>query len=350
MDANAPELDWLVSVDDHVIEPPNVWVDRLPGQVPRRRARGCWSTTRGSTTDKRVGRRRACRSRSASARRSSRRTRCRTRRCAQAAYDPIARVVDMDRAGILGSLCFPSFPRFCGQMFWEAKDKDLALLCVQAYNDWMIDEWCGAAPGRYIPLIIIPLWDPPPRPSEIERCAAQGRDRVRVLGEPRAARPAHDPRPGPLLGSGAGRGAGHRRSVVCMHVGSSSTMPEISTDAPVLANLTFGAVRAAGTMLAWLFSGILRADARAEDRAVRGQDRLDAVLPRAGRAGHRQAAALGEEHQHRVLQATRSRPEQVMADLDHLDVRGDDPRPHLRLLHRGDARACGRSTSSARTT
>ena len=42
--------------------------------------------------------------------------------------------------------------------------------------------------------------------------------------------------------------------VVSMHVGSSSTMPVISSDAPGLANLTFGAVRAAGTMLAWLFS------------------------------------------------------------------------------------------------
>jgi predicted TIM-barrel fold metal-dependent hydrolase len=44
------------------------------------------------------------------------------------------------------------------------------------------------------------------------------------------------------------------QSVVCMHVGSSSTMPLISSDAPGLANLTFGAVRAAGTMLAWVFS------------------------------------------------------------------------------------------------
>ncbi|HLM16918.1 MAG TPA: amidohydrolase, partial [Acidimicrobiia bacterium] len=39
MDVNAPELDWLVSVDDHVIEPPNVWVDRAPAKyhdlVPR---------------------------------------------------------------------------------------------------------------------------------------------------------------------------------------------------------------------------------------------------------------------------------------------------------------------------
>ena len=43
-------------------------------------------------------------------------------------------------------------------------------------------------------------------------------------------------------------------TIVCMHVGSSSTMPSICSDAPALANLTFGAVRAAGTMLSWIFS------------------------------------------------------------------------------------------------
>src|SRR5690349_11537674 len=26
------DLDWIVSVDDHVIEPPNVWMDRLPSK------------------------------------------------------------------------------------------------------------------------------------------------------------------------------------------------------------------------------------------------------------------------------------------------------------------------------
>ena len=25
-------LDWMISVDDHVIEPPSVWVDRLPAK------------------------------------------------------------------------------------------------------------------------------------------------------------------------------------------------------------------------------------------------------------------------------------------------------------------------------
>jgi len=51
----------------------------------------------------------------------------------------------MDTNHIEASLCFPTFPRFCGQTFLEAKDRELALLCVEAYNDWMVEQWCGRA-------------------------------------------------------------------------------------------------------------------------------------------------------------------------------------------------------------
>ena len=41
---------------------------------------------------------------------------------------------DMDANGVLSSMCFPSFPQFCGQLFSRAKDKEAALAIVQAYN------------------------------------------------------------------------------------------------------------------------------------------------------------------------------------------------------------------------
>ena len=62
------------------------------------------------------------------------------------AYDPVARLADMEEAGIEGSLSFPTWTRFCGQGLSEAKDRDLGLACIQAYNDWMVEEWC-ADPG-----------------------------------------------------------------------------------------------------------------------------------------------------------------------------------------------------------
>ena len=74
-------------------------------------------------------------------------------------YDRDARIKDFELNWIDGSLPFPTFPRFCGQTFYEANDKELGLACVKAYNDWMVEEWCGPSGGVNIPLCLIPLWD-----------------------------------------------------------------------------------------------------------------------------------------------------------------------------------------------
>ena len=87
-------------------------------------------------------------------------------------YQQEPRLDDMDLNWVEASLCFPTFPRFCGQTFLEADDKELALLCVQAYNDWMVEEWCAGCGGRLFPLCLIPLWDPSSRPP---RCGATRR-------------------------------------------------------------------------------------------------------------------------------------------------------------------------------
>src|SRR5262245_36539029 len=86
-------------------------------------------------------------------------------------WDPVARLADMDVDGVLASLCFPSFSGFSGTPFVREaeKDADLALLCVRAYNDFVCQEWAAAAPGRYIPLVLLPLWDRPEAAREIER-------------------------------------------------------------------------------------------------------------------------------------------------------------------------------------
>ena len=75
---------------------------------------------------------------------------------------------------VLASLCFPTVTRFCGQLFMEASDREFGFECLQHYNDWLVEEWCGAAPGRYIPLMLIPMWDPTLAAKEMERMAARG--------------------------------------------------------------------------------------------------------------------------------------------------------------------------------
>ena len=103
-----------------------------------------------------------------------------------AAFHAKPRLEDMDANHMDVSICFPNtLPRFCGQTFMERDDKELSLLCVKAYNDWMIDEWCaGDGYGRLIPLTIIPLWDVDLSVEEIRRCAAKGSHAVAFSENP----------------------------------------------------------------------------------------------------------------------------------------------------------------------
>ena len=89
-------------------------------------------------------------------------------------FDLGDRVRDMDVNGVLGSMCFPSFPNLCGQLFSRSSDLDAGLAVLQAYNDWHIDEWCGSAPGRFIPLMLPPIWDPDAMAAEVRRNGAKG--------------------------------------------------------------------------------------------------------------------------------------------------------------------------------
>jgi predicted TIM-barrel fold metal-dependent hydrolase len=91
-------------------------------------------------------------------------------------YDRSARLADMAANHTDVSLCFPTVPRFCGQIFMERQDKKVGLECVRAFNDWMIEDWCGdtTKAERLIPLTLIPLWDPELAAAEVRRCAAKG--------------------------------------------------------------------------------------------------------------------------------------------------------------------------------
>ena len=67
-----------------------------------------------------------------------------TTKCGPDAADSVARLDDMNRVGVLASSAFHRFPGSADRSFSKHKDRALAPhCCVQAYNDWMIDE-CGA--------------------------------------------------------------------------------------------------------------------------------------------------------------------------------------------------------------
>ncbi len=174
------EIPKIVSADDHVVEPASVWQDRLPSKYkdvgPRVvRAPAEMSFFGGKFTHRMGGdgppadwwlyedlswphtRLGACAGYEPEEVRVEPITYDEMR---PGCFEQEPRLEDMDVNWVEASLCFPTFPRFCGQTFYEAKDKELALLCVKAYNDWMVEEWCAGSGGRLIPLALIPLWDP----------------------------------------------------------------------------------------------------------------------------------------------------------------------------------------------
>jgi predicted TIM-barrel fold metal-dependent hydrolase len=170
-------------------------------------------------------------------------------------FEQKARLIDMDAAGIQSSLSFPTFPRFCGQTFMERGSRELGLACVQAYNDWMIDEWCAdAGYGRLIPLTLIPLWDPALAAAEVRRCAAKGSHAVAFSENPAALKlpSIHTGHWDPFFAA-----CEETDTVVNLHIGSSSTFPVTSFDAPRTVSLALTYQGSSHALADWLTSGVL---------------------------------------------------------------------------------------------
>jgi predicted TIM-barrel fold metal-dependent hydrolase len=245
---------WFISVDDHLIEPARLWQER----VPERWREHAPHIVRDGDSEHWVYEDRQIVTTGLNAVAGKSREEFSPEPITyedmrEGCYEPAARVADMDQGNVLSSMLFPSFPRYCGQVFHEAKDKDLALVCVRAWNDFILDELAGAYPGRFIPMMIIPLWDPAAAAAEIERTAAQGARSIAFsenptkLGLPSIHTDYWDP---------VFRSADEAGFVLSMHVGSSSNLIRTSPDMPTLAFMAYSAAaNQAGTLLDWLFSG-----------------------------------------------------------------------------------------------
>lgn len=171
------EDEWgVISVDDHVIEPPNTWTSRVPTKYRDRCPKVVERTGDGFAWDfdgdVRMFSGLMC---SVDTPPEEWRREIPTfDDLYVGCHDPEVRLKDMDSSGVLASLCFPSMPGFGGTYLNRNPDKDLSYACIQAYNDFITEEWCGTAPGRLIPAILVPYWDPKLAVNELERTADRG--------------------------------------------------------------------------------------------------------------------------------------------------------------------------------
>lgn len=244
----------IVSADDHVLEPPDLFEGRVPSRLAdaapkvvehddggeywliegRLEPIRDWNVAAGRATSDWGG------------------EPARYDELRRGAYDVESRLTDMDLAGVSMSLNFPSaIWGFAGRVFAHMTDLDLGLACMRAYNDWMIDEWCGAAPDRFIPCQLTWLADAEVAAAEIRRNADRGfrcvsfSENPEKLGFPSI----HSGHWEPFFAACAETG-----TVVNLHVGSSSEIAQPSSDSPhSVANALFGM----NSMMAttdWLFS------------------------------------------------------------------------------------------------
>jgi predicted TIM-barrel fold metal-dependent hydrolase len=264
-----PLQEWmkLVSVDDHAIEPGDVWTKRMPARydrvlIPHVEELEVDSARLqlGATAYGRVqlwvyaGKQYPQIGLNAVAGKDPRTWDVEPARyddMRPGCYDPVQRLKDMDEDGVWAHLCFPSFARFAGTRFLEGEDRAMALDCVRAWNDWMLLEWCGVAPDRYVPLCILPLWDVELCVAELHRVIELG---ARAICFPENPSPLglpsfHTEHWDPVLAI-----AQENAMPLMLHFGTSSRTPYTSPDAPTPVVVSQMGLNSMGTLADLLYS------------------------------------------------------------------------------------------------
>jgi predicted TIM-barrel fold metal-dependent hydrolase len=249
----------VISVDDHLVEPPTMFDGRLPVRLAARRplliedevGRQVWEFEGARYTQ--VGMNAVAGRRRETV--SVEPTRFEDMR--PGCYDIDARIVDMDINGVWASVNFPSqIAGFSGRIFSGAKDPELGLAVTQAWNDWHYEEWWQPYPDRIIPCGITYLADPETGAREIRRNAERGfrtvslPERPQKIGLPDLFSGYWDP----IVAA-----CEETDTVISLHVGSSgdAELPQIPPGPTMmgLGSTLFGQLSLTACA-EWLWSGI----------------------------------------------------------------------------------------------
>ena len=246
----------VISVDDHALEPPNLFVDRLPRRFLDHAPRFVepednwphWlidgervNMSGGNATSGLMPK-------------DWFRFALRYSELRDAVWKPDVRIRDMDLNGVWASLNFPSMVfNFTATRLWKMSDPELGLACIRAYNDWILEEWCAAAPDRFIPCQVPWHPDPVKAAAEIRQNASRGfravtfSENPELLGLPSIHTGHWDPFFAACEETG---------TVINLHVGSSGHVHMPSSDSPVPLSVVLFPLNAIEAIVDWIYSRI----------------------------------------------------------------------------------------------
>lgn len=247
----------VISVDDHVLEGPHVFEGRLPARLQAGAPRVVYDddgVPAWLVDDKRLS---IILTNGAAGRVREEwlgAARCKFEEFRPSVLDPRARLDDMDQGGVWASLCFPSgIWGFAGWRFAKMRDPAVGLASLRAYNDWLVEAWCGTAPDRYLPCPFSWLADAELAAEEVRRNAARGCRAVSFSENPEALGFHHlyDDYWDPFFAACEETG-----TVVNLHVGSSGRVPNPSSMSPPAAVAALFPVSGIEAVVDWIFARI----------------------------------------------------------------------------------------------
>lgn len=182
---------WTISSDSHVIEPPDLWQERVPADLRERAPRvvseeaGDFWYVEGHRTISFLGIQAGDRF---VKRAEELRAAARLGEVRAAVFDPAAYLAENEQDGIWGCVMYPSQ----GMIVYRTARPDVFSASCRAYNDWLA-EFCAHDTSRLKGVAMINLDDPAEGAAELERCRDMGLSGAMISVAPPEAVPYVDP-------------------------------------------------------------------------------------------------------------------------------------------------------------